>query len=35
MSEAGIEKEYKDIIPAEEPEAIHIYPKFPKEKWIL
>ena len=35
MSEAGIEKEYKDIIPAEEPKAIHIYPKFPKEKWIL
>ncbi len=33
ISEAGIEKEYKDIIPEKEPEEIRIYPNFPKEKW--
>ena len=33
MSEAGIEPEYRDIIPAEEPAIIHLYPAFPAEAW--
>ncbi len=35
MNGAGIEEEYKDIIPAEAPKDIHVFPLFPKEKWIL
>lgn len=33
MSEAGIEPAYRDIIPAEEPAIIHLYPEFPAEAW--